>query len=452
MSASQRQPQGIAPASPYRPPEHPSVTWSQHGTVDRKATWAAQFPVHVGVDTGKTFHKLVARGSDGRRLAAVRVDVSRAGFDEADAYLADSFPGISRTQMLVGLEFAGHYGFTFADDLHRRGYQIVNVLASVTKRLKEVEDNNPRKSDDKDAAQICKLLAQGYFVSYPFLSDTAAELRFLSVERRRLAVEQTRHRNRLLAVLDLAWPEFMRHFSLIVKPTPIALLRAWPLPADLAAAPRRAVNKLAREASQNHMPKPRLDALLADARTSVALTAGSDARRAEILRLIDRLLLVREHIAEVELRLGALVEITPAAKALTTVPEIDVVCAATILAEVGNPHDYVSPRQVLKLAGMNLARKESGVSVRGKLRQTKRGRPALRRQLFLLAGRWCQQRGLARAEYEAMQARNGGAKIAAMCAIARKLVPMLLHLMQTGEAFRPDVWIGRHNGSRPASR
>ncbi len=125
-------------------------------------------------------------------------------------------------------------------------------------------------------------------------------------------------------------------------------------------------------------------------------------------------------------------------------PGIDVVCAATILAEVGNPHDYVSPRQMLKLAGMNLARKESGVSIRGKLRQTKRGRPALRRQLFLLAGRWCQQRGLARAEYEAMQARNRGAKIAAICAIARKLVPMLLHLMHTGESFDREVWLARH--------
>lgn len=415
-------------------------------TEEQKERYAAGFAVHVGVDTGKVFHKLVARGPDGRRLAAERVAVSRAGFDAADAYLAATFPTVPRARILVGVEFAGHYGFTFAHDLHQRGYQIVNVLASVTKRLKEVEDNNPRKSDDKDAAQIAKLLAQGYFVSYPFLSDTAAELRFLATERRRLAVEQTRHRNRLLAVLDLAWPEFMRHFSTVVKPTPLALLQAWPRPTDLAAAPRRSVTKLAREVSQNHMPKARLDALLADARTSVALTAGSEARRGEILRQLERLLLAREHAAEVEIRLRALVEITPAARALSTVPEIDVVCAATILAEVGNPHDYVSPRQVLKLAGMNLARRESGVSVRGRLRQTKRGRPALRRQLFLLAGRWCQQRGLARGEYEALLARNGGAKISAMCAVARKLVPMLLHLMQTGEDFRADVWLGRHRG------
>ena len=39
----------------------------------------------------------------------------------------------------IGLEFAGHHGFTFAHDLARRGYQIVNVLPAVTKRTKEID-------------------------------------------------------------------------------------------------------------------------------------------------------------------------------------------------------------------------------------------------------------------------------------------------------------------------
>ena len=88
--------------------------------------------------------------------------------------------------MLVGIEFAGHHGFTFAHELHRRGYQIVNVLSSVTKKLKELEDNSPRKDDAKDAAQICKLLSAGLFVSFPFLDDVGAELRTLTTERHRL--------------------------------------------------------------------------------------------------------------------------------------------------------------------------------------------------------------------------------------------------------------------------
>lgn len=52
---------------------------------DQKRAYAATFPVHVGVDTAKTFHKLVARGPDGQRTKADKVLVSRAGFEAADA-------------------------------------------------------------------------------------------------------------------------------------------------------------------------------------------------------------------------------------------------------------------------------------------------------------------------------------------------------------------------------
>ena len=93
------------------------------------------------------------------------------------------------------------------------------------------------------------------------------------------------------------------------------------------------------------------------------------------------------HVGAVEAQLTGLAQEIPAVAALTTVSGVSVVCASTLVAELGTPASYVLPRQVLKLAGMNLAGKESGTSVRGRIRQTKRGRPALRRQLFLLAGR-----------------------------------------------------------------
>ena len=54
-----------------------------------------------------------------------------------------------------------------------------------------------------------------------------------------------------------------------------------------------------------------------------------------------------------------------------------------LIASLGTPGDYVHPRQVLKLAGMNLIEKSSGM-LRGRKRQSKRGRmrnPAARSSL-----------------------------------------------------------------------
>ena len=408
-------------------------------TPDEKEAFAFRFPVHVGVDTGKSFHKLVARGPDGRRTPARRVDVSRASFEAAHRYLVDTF-GVAPAAVLVGLEFAGHHGVTFSEYLRQQGYAVVAVLPSVTKKLKEVEDNSPRKDDAKDAAQICKLLASGLFVGVPQLSPEVAEMRVLATERHRLAVEATRLKNRLHAVLDVVWPEFAPSFAALLAPTPLALLRRWPLPADLVAASPRTVRALVKEVSRNHVSAARVDALIAAARDTVGVSAAADARRAEIHRLLDRYDLLRTQAAAIEARLTELVAAHPGARALATVPEVSAVCAATLVAELGTPETFVAPRQVLKLAGMNLARKESGTSVRGRVKQTKRGRPLLRRQLFLLAGRWCSGRGLYRADYLALKARNGGSNTSAMCAIARRLVPLLLHAMRTGESFDVARW------------
>ena len=407
-------------------------------TPDQKAAYAHSFPVHVGIDTGKTFHKLVARGPDGRRSKAFTVPVSRSGFDAADAHLTALFPDVPRARMLVGLEFAGHHGQTFAHDLHRRGYPVVAVLPSVTKRLKEVEDNSPRKDDAKDAGQICRLVGDGLFVGCPVLDDRAAALRALTTERQRLAVEETRLKNRLLGVLDVVWPEFAGFFPELKKCTPLAVLHRWPTPAALLAERPARVRALVRRVSRNHVSQSRVTELLASAAETIGIAGRRGARHTEVRRLLGRWTVVRLHTAAVEAQLGELTAEIPAVMALTTVPEVSVVCAATLVAELGTPESYVSPRQVLKLAGMNLAGKESGTSVRGRIKQTKRGRPALRRQLFLLAGRWCKTRGLYRDDYLALCARNGGAKVSAVCAMARKLVPMLLRIMQTGETFDPS--------------
>jgi hypothetical protein len=251
-------------------------------TEDEKERHAASFAVHVGVDTGKTCHKLVARRPGDVRSKPFKVTVDRAGFDAAHAYLQELFPEVAPDRMLVGVEFAGHHGFTFAQDLARRGYQLVTVLPSATKRLKDVGTNRTRKSDDIDAWQICKLVGQGAFVSFPLLDPIYTGLRLLTTARRRLSLEEVRFKNRLQGLLDLAWPEFLRHFSsnqALQHRTPVAILERWPLPEDFVGAPEAEVRDFIRVVSHNHVKADRIDALLASARGTVAMTTAAGGRR-----------------------------------------------------------------------------------------------------------------------------------------------------------------------------
>jgi transposase len=163
--------------------------------------------------------------------------------------------------------------------------------------------------------------------------------------------------------------------------------------------------------------------------------------------------LVRKQLELIDIALTARVERCPPAKVLTTIPEVAAVCAATIVGELGTPADYESPRQVLKLAGMNLVEKSSA-GYRSRARQSKRGRPELRRQLFLLAGRWVvrTRAGLYRPYYDAMLARNGGHKTKALAAVARKLVPLVLRVAQTEEPFDRERWLAHRHRRQVGAR
>jgi hypothetical protein len=64
--------------------------------------------------------------------------------------------------------------------------------------------------------------------------------------------------------------------------------------------------------------------------------------------------------------------------------------------------------------------------------------------------RWCSSRGLYREQYLAMIARNGGLRKKAVCAMARKLTPLILHILQTGEPFNEATWLAKR--ASPAGR
>jgi hypothetical protein len=83
---------------------------------------------------------------------------------------------------------------------------------------------------------------------------------------------------------------------------------------------------------------------------------------------------------------------------------------------------------------------------------SKRGRPMLRRQLYLLAGRWSLERGLYHADHAALKARYHGLGTKAICTLARRLVPLLFAVMKTGEPFDEARWRANRHQPQGAPR
>lgn len=388
----------------------------------------------VGIDAGKSAHTLVVRPRDEADSRPLTFNTTHEGFANAVAFIARITNGAPPAEVLVGIEFAGSYGFTFAHYLVALGFQIVSVLPSDTKRWKEVMHHQALKTDAKDALGITDLVATGHFVSFPFLKPEYATLRYSVSGRERVSLLRRAALTRLKMVLELVFPEYEQVFRTFTGRTSLALLKAYPGPDALRSASKRAVLALLKKESLNHLKLDHYERLMDAAGHSLALPGAQGVLKDEIPLLIELIEVYQHQLGQFEERMRVALDAVPEGKYVLTVPNVAPVTAAVFLGSIGDPRAYESVKQVLKLAGLSLVEKSSGTS-KGKEHISKRGRPVLRRYAYILAVRNVTKGGMYRAQYEALLARNGGKKMPALTAIGRRALSLLYCIARERRPF-----------------
>ncbi len=120
------------------------------------------------------------------------------------------------------------------------------------------------------------------------------------------------------------------------------------------------------------------------------------------------------------------------------------VTAAVMLGSIRDPWADESGAQILRVAGLSLAERSSGI-LRGTKRISKRGQPLLRRAAYMFAVRSITEGGLFRAEHQALCQRNGGQKLKAVVAVMRSWLRLMYSVACARRLFtaEPPVWLDR---------
>jgi len=125
---------------------------------------------------------------------------------------------------------------------------------------------------------------------------------------------------------------------------------------------------------------------------------------------------------------------TPEGEPLLSIPKLGAVAAAVFLGSIGDPQSYESSRQALRVGGLSLVVRESGLQ-RGRPHLSKRGRPELRRQLYMFAGRSVTSGGIYRDAYLRLLEKNGGRPLPALVAIMRKAARLVFAVARERRPF-----------------
>ncbi len=138
-------------------------------------------------------------------------------------------------------------------------------------------------------------------------------------------------------------------------------------------------------------------------------------------------------IAAVERQIARQALGSPELRRLMTVPGVNVICAATFLAAVGDIRRFATSRKLIGYLGLDPRVYQSGSSPAKGGRISKQGSPSARWALVEAAWSVVQQPGPLHAFYERIRARRGN-KIAVV-ACARKLAVLFWCLLSRGQDY-----------------
>jgi len=157
-----------------------------------------------------------------------------------------------------------------------------------------------------------------------------------------------------------------------------------------------------------------------------------------MLRMKKRIALLDKQEMEIKTEIQAIVKkdktTSDAVQIISTIPGIGLLTAVTVLAETNGFELIRNKRQLTSYAGLDVVQKQSGTSVQGKPRISKRGNKYLRKAMYLPAlsvMRWDERfKGV----FSRVVAKNG-IKMKAGVAVQRKLLEMTYTIFKTNQPY-----------------
>ena len=397
----------------------------------------------VGIDIGKETH--YARAFDYRGIELARLlkfSNTDQGFQRLEQWMRDICKQQEKTEIIAGFEPTGHYWFTLGDHLKRQGYKLAIVNPFHVKRTKELDDNSPTKNDRKDPKTIAMLVKDGRYREVYIPDDIYQELREAVSERERLQEQLTSIYNRVVRWLDIRFPEFTTVFKDWRRNAALITLRSFPTPEKVM---EMGVDKIV-ETWRKQMKRAslkRAEALVKAASRSVGRTSGKVASEASLQNLLAEYDLYCQQYDKQEQLMQDLLMQVPNADKLLDIKGVGLITAATFVGEVGDISRFQDPRQIQKLAGLNLVENSSGKH-KGKTTISRRGRRRLRHSLFFsmiaMLGknqefRLLHQRNLTREN-------NPLNKMQSIIALCGKLIRVFFAILTKGVDYSPEKMLG----------
>ena len=389
-----------------------------------------------GIDVGKT--KCCARFCDFRGMEVYH----KVWFDKTEnldiigCNITAAMYEENKTDVIIAFEPTGHYWLNIDKYFKECGQETVLMPTYTVKQSKEQYDQNPTKSDPKDALLIARLTSEGKYVKpiereklyqdiysgYHIYDDIQKEINKI--------------KNKIHVWNDKYFPEIEKVYKITsesIKP----IYERELLPNEIKNMTLEAFTEIMTK-NNRYSKKSNIQKLKELCKKSNGINPDKFTKQ-EIKRLYERYQELLKECEEIEkelIELASQIDYVEKAVEITGIGYISII---GIIAETGNLKNYEHAKQVLKMSGLSLKESSSGQK-KGKKHISKRGRAKLRRNLkqigICLVGK--NNFFLQLHNYYITERTNPLTKLVSINAIIRKFMYILMAIVKSGESFSEE--------------
>lgn len=386
-----------------------------------------------GIDVGKT--KCCARFCDYRGLEVYH----KVWFDKTEnldaigCQITAAMYKENKNDVIIAFEPTRHYWLNIDKYFKDCGQETVLMPTYTVKQSKEQYDQNPTKSDPKDALLIARLTGEGKYVKSIERNDLYQDIYSGYNIYDDIGKEINRIRNKIHVWNDKYFPEIEKVYkidSVGVKP----IYENQLLPNEIKDMTLEAFTEIMTK-DNSRANKKSIIKLKELCEKSNGINSDAFTKK-EIKRLYERFIELLKELEEWEKELIKLASQIDYVEKAVEITGIGYMSMVGVIAETGDLKNYEHAKQVLKMSGLSLKESSSGQK-KGKKHISKRGRAKLRRNLkqigICLVGK--NNFFLQLHNYYTTEREHPLTKLVSINAIIRKFMYILMAIVKSGKSF-----------------
>lgn len=389
----------------------------------------------VGIDIGKNSHMFCVMDSS---TADILIDpASFKNNKEGFEFLLSKIKPYSKEDVLIGIEDTGHYHFNLLKFLLDAKYTVA-LINPITTDLTRKMQLSSTKDDALDTFTICDVLAsgprrKGYRISKVSSFDLYEQKR-LTREHHDLKEQKNVYTNKLQKCIDIVFPEFNDLFKSKYGTVYMNILKAFGSADAIAHANIRTIRKCFETSTQGRRISLTAEQLKKTAENSIGYPSAAET--IEMKHLIEIIEMLDQQIEEIDKKIEeyAHKNYSP----ILSIPGISYFSGTSILAELGDLHNYSKASQIIKFAGVSPSKYKSSQFEAQHTAITKKGSRYLRKTLYQVILPVIRFNPVFHAFYK-LKRSQGKSHRCAQGHCVRKLLRIIYHLEITRQQFDPAL-------------